>query len=136
MTEPEDLEEDLFADLYDADDSTTSPVAAPPTEPVVPNQTQSEQAPELPMTDDQPAFPPPDIPIDAADDANVQIDEEEDADDGMENWVTEQANGANQPQATSSSFGPNIKEDGYVKSVSEDISSLSSPSYSLHMQQR
>jgi len=29
MTEPEDLEEDLFADLYDGDDNTASaPVAA------------------------------------------------------------------------------------------------------------
>jgi len=52
MTEPEDLEEDLFADLYDADDSTHH--AAPPA--AVPNL---PEPPPKPGQINQPTSPHP-----------------------------------------------------------------------------
>jgi len=48
MTEPEDLEEDLFADLYDADDNTHQ---APPTTTVY-----LPEPPAKPEQTDQPSF--------------------------------------------------------------------------------
>ena len=51
------------------------------------------------------------------DNPNVQVAEEDDIDDGMENWVTEQSNGVGQASSGHGAFGPNIKEDGYVQCI-------------------
>ncbi|KKZ60051.1 hypothetical protein EMCG_05174 [[Emmonsia] crescens] len=53
MTEPEDLEEDLFADLYDADDSTQR--AAPPA--AAPSFPEPQQPPQ--NETNAPTVPPP-----------------------------------------------------------------------------
>ncbi|KAL8754628.1 MAG: hypothetical protein Q9199_004212 [Rusavskia elegans] len=53
MTEPEELDEDLFADLYDADEPTTT--AAPPVQP------KPEPEPVEPAPSNFPNIPPVDV---------------------------------------------------------------------------
>ncbi|EEH38071.1 hypothetical protein PAAG_00992 [Paracoccidioides lutzii Pb01] len=59
MTEPEDLEEDLFADLYDADDTTQSAAApaAPAATPSFPEPQESQLQPQIEVNAQ--SVPPP-----------------------------------------------------------------------------
>ncbi|OAX78149.1 hypothetical protein ACJ72_07546 [Emergomyces africanus] len=114
MTEPEDLEEDLFADLYDADD--TAQHEAPPAA--------------------APSFPEPQQPPQNEPNAHTVSPPQQPTSDNNNNYHTEtqmeqqhvtngdQQNGANEPMQTahesdhiaahveSGSHGTGIKEDG------------------------
>lgn len=98
MAEPDNFEEDLFADLYTEDDAPTKPAAAPA-------EVKSDPAPETEIKEQEPA---------AQDEPNNQSDEhmyngEQEMDDDVDFNL---GGGNNYEQPSHESHGPGIKEDG------------------------
>ncbi|KAL9622054.1 MAG: hypothetical protein Q9160_003553 [Pyrenula sp. 1 TL-2023] len=114
MTEPEDLEEDLFADLYDGDDANTSSNVAAPAAAIVPEPTPAQQAPinNFAPPEPQPMEVPVDPEIPPPGGGDDQAMNEDDQDDGVENWVTEQNNDVGQPHTQQQEPFGGIREDG------------------------
>jgi len=113
MTEPEDLEEDLFADLYDGDETTApAPVAAPSSAPVPtqPRPTSTDQnATEASAFTDEPDTPYKPLPFESdggnqTHGANGQHGNQMSSYDHTHNG--DDVNMDNEP------FGSGIKEDG------------------------
>ncbi|OJD27672.1 hypothetical protein ACJ73_00940 [Blastomyces percursus] len=117
MTEPEDLEEDLFADLYDADDNTQR-AAAPATTPSFPEA----QPPPQVETNTSTVLPPQQPASGNNQGHHVEIQSEQ-----QHSTNGEQRNGANEPtpmtqesdhipshieSGSHGSHGTGIKEDG------------------------
>ncbi|KAJ5668780.1 RNA-binding protein [Penicillium macrosclerotiorum] len=107
MAEPEELEEDLFADLYDADESTnrtTSAVEAPKPAVPVPSAIPAQpiEEPSVPSYDPTPveAYP-------------IQAAPQQDSLSGFQNGAEGISNvPAGAPHADNESHGTGIKEDG------------------------
>jgi len=100
MAEPENFEEDLFADLYDGDDNTSKPATTAPevqAEPEAPTQIQTEET----------------APAEEAEqngDGDQHMYNGEDEDDDID-FNLGNDNGYDAP-ATHEAHGPGIKEDG------------------------
>lgn len=107
MTEPEDLEEDLFADLYEGDDAP-APTTLVPINPIPPHQSTTHQDSSAPQEEEpNTAYVPP--PFEAADNHQRYGNH---AQNGAAGFSGGRGQDRDDVSMNNEPFGSGIKEDG------------------------
>ncbi|KAI9836822.1 MAG: hypothetical protein M1819_000987 [Sarea resinae] len=112
MTEPEDLDEDLFADLYDGDDSIPKPTAAQPetTEPEATPSGLTQNQAEAPNEESQLEAPTEDQISGAHEDQQMYGNGSNEQAEAT--WDGGNTNDFGEGSGDQNAHGPGIKEDG------------------------